>query len=304
MKTKVDYLKENIDNHEIMLDKHWQEDIWDLKTGVYEVWNPDDKSLNGHIDFKILNNESLRDEFKEYLYEKISQRIIIGNSIDMKFKFVTHVLKFIEKYYPNCKSMMEINISKALVELRSYYTKERHSNFNIKKYVTTLDEVFEYVFKRNDTRDEYEKDIWDIRNIYPSKMALGQSKYHLNFTKVPSQFSNLTKKYLRVRINGFSLGHCESLIYHLRMFFTFILEKYENWVNLNNLSRDDIENYMVWAREWYRRKNVKTENELLRTNLINIRTFIDYIQRSEYDEAPKKSLNMLIFKEDFPKKPE
>ena len=37
------------------------------------------------------------------------------------------------------------------------------------------------------------KDIWDIRKIDKSKIAITQSKYTLNFKEVPEQFRDLLK---------------------------------------------------------------------------------------------------------------
>jgi integrase len=67
---------------------------------------------------------------------------------------------------------------------------------------------------------------------------------------------------------------------------------------IENLSRQDIENYLYWVNNDYKDKNATYKSKFVSY----MRTFLEYIQMAQYDKAPKKEISFLIFQDDIPKR--
>lgn len=286
------------------LEYPWNNEIWDLSNSVYKIYNPKKIKLSDVLDFSVIKNTNIRNEFKVYLYDKITNKIINAGSIEYKFKIIQYLLIFIKDKYPNIQTIISISIQRLLIEIRTYYTINKCSASDIKNMQTQFNQVYEYWLKAYDTRDEYIKDIWDIRNINPAKIALAESKYHLKFTKIPSQYKPLVKRYLKICLQMYSLGYCEKKLYSLRVFLTYISDIHNDWNTLKDLNRNDIEDFIIWAQNWFKGRGCRKLDFEIWNILMDLKTFIEYIQMAEYEEAPKKLVNKLIFREDKPRKPD
>jgi integrase len=282
----------------------WSNEVWDLSNTDYDIYNPKGVNLVCTLSFSLLENDTIKNEFKVFLFERISQKIITAASIEDKFKLFQSLIIFVSENHPNLKTLTNMNFKKTIIEIRDYCLAKNYSKTKIKYIVKAFNQVYEYWLKIYDTRDEYEKDVWDIRNINPSKVAPVQSKFHLNFTGVPKQYKQIVKKYLKVCLQRYSLGYCEKKLYSLRVFLTYISQKYNDWNELNKLSRNDIEDFIVWAQDWFKNRGCKKLDFEIWNIMVDLKAFIEYIQLAEYTEAPKKLVNMLIFREDKPRKPD
>ena len=140
----------------------------------------------------------------------------------------------------------------------------------------------------------YEKDIWDIREIASSKVLEHASHYLLNFTGIPKQFMDMAKRYIKYRISYLSHDQCRTDITGIKLFLNFINERYSSWKDLMLLSRKDMEDYLVLFNE-----HTKDFKGSQTAYFIALRTFLENIQRFDYEDAPKSPISMLIFKEDF-----
>ena len=101
-----------------------------------------------------------------------------------------------------------------------------------------------------DTRDETEKDIWDVRKITGARLTENKCHYLLDFTKIPMPFRNLSKRYLKFRITIVSHSQGRHDLLSLRLFFRFLHERYSMWHDLTNLDRKDMEAYLSWSRSY------------------------------------------------------
>ena len=100
---------------------------------------------------------------------------------------------------------------------------------------------------------------------------------------------------MKVRIGKCSQSQCEYDLFSLRLFFKFIHGKYPDWQDIKSLSRKDMEDYLSWYRSYIAER---PGSHL--SYLISLRSFLAYIQKAEYPEAPEKPFFMLIFDEDMP----
>ncbi|HOV80998.1 MAG TPA: tyrosine-type recombinase/integrase [Bacillota bacterium] len=164
------------------------------------------------------------------------------------------------------------------------------------QYETMLQQVYQFIVNFYDDREEFEKDVWNVRKIPGARYTQNKAHYLLSFKDIPLPFRPLAKRYLRVRVGIRSHHQCEADLMALRLFLVFIHKRYPHWKDLKGLSRKDMENYLAWYRS-YTKEWQKKHYEYL----VSLRGFFDYIQRAEYPEAPEKPHLLLLFKEDFPK---
>src|SRR5262249_11038854 len=146
-----------------------------------------------------------------------------------------------------------------------------------------------------DTREEFEKDIWDLRKIKGAKYNPSSSAYLLKFAEIPLPFRPLVKRYIKLRLTRqISRGSCWSEIRALRLFLCFLHQQHPTWQDLVALSRQDMEEYLAWysghSKDW---KCQQT------SYLYLLRGFLQYLQRAEYPEAPEKPAFLLLMKEDI-----
>lgn len=284
------------------LKEPWNNDVWDLSSIFYKIYNSKQLKLSGILDFTILKNELIKNEIKVFLSEKIENRIVTAGSIEYKFKIFNKLVEFLVTYR-GLKTVIHIDFTKINVELINYFTSQKVSKSIINDIKSTLRQIQQYWLLKYDTRDEYEKDIWDIRKINPSKISLAQSKYHIKFTDIPEIYKKLAKKYMKVFIQKDSIGYCEKRLYSIRLFLTFIFEYHNDWNDLKHLKRIDIEHFIGWIHQWFENRASQRIDMQVWNVLIDSRNFIEYIQLAEYDEAPLKLVSTLFFKEDRPSKP-
>ena len=64
------------------------------------------------------------------------------------------------------------------------------------------------------------------------------------------------------------------------------------------LDRQDVENYLGWVAEDYEKRNATFRSKAVSF----VRSWLDYIQIAEYPQAPRQSIERLIFDDDVPKR--
>lgn len=298
MPTEQENLLKNKNLELFKFEGEWAKDIWDLSKWNFEIYNPTQKKLNGLINFSILKNRSLINEIKFYIYKNIKTNNW-SVSCDFKFKRINDLVQLIASNYPFCYSIVDLNVQNTSLKLRNLMKEMQYGEDRIKHVLNFFNKLNDYYTKEYDLREEFEKDIWDVRKINPSKISIVTTKYYLKFTDIPKPFKKLAQNYLRMCLNRYSFGYCERKIKELRMLLNFIIERHPDWNDLNNLNREDIERYIEYINiDFKKSKNV---NMAVWAVLIGLKLFLEYIQAADYDEAPIKPVHTLLFKEDMPK---
>ncbi|WP_309298063.1 hypothetical protein [Cytobacillus sp. NCCP-133] len=162
-----------------------------------------------------------------------------------------------------------------------------------------------------DTREEWEKDRWDVRVLY-DKCGIEYNKsttdYYINFTKIQQiGIREQVKKYMKQRLlnkNNFTWG--SALRYHryLPKFFSFVFMLEPTWSDLKEFKRSHMEQYIQWLHE-YAKNNLRQRNshpeKYISYGLSIVGKFLEDIQRYEYTIAPKTHMRLLLFPEDRPR---
>jgi len=162
--------------------------------------------------------------------------------------------------------------------------------------------VLDFIKDFYDDREETEKDIWQSKNIKGAKIPSSGSNHAnnnaINFNKIPTYYRETVRRYLKTIITKKSWNHCFQILNNLNYFFGKFYSNGSTDKFIEDLSRQDVENYFYWIGNDY-----KDKNPTYRCKFISyIRTFLEYIQMAQFDKATKKEISFLIFQDDIPKR--
>ena len=279
-------------------DGYWlKNDKWDL-TEKFFVGNVIKSGRNyfRYIDFKIFDNIKIKNEFKFFILYNFKNKLYttIGMlRIRSTFKHLTDLkeLREIDSFRLLNKDDM---FKKWNLILLNKNIKYDSTYYNITNY------IIDFIKDFYDDREETEKDIWYAKNIDGVKISATQNRQaqSINFKSIPPYYRETVKQYFKTIITRKSFGTCFTISNFMNYFFnSFYSNGYTNGF-LENLSRQDIENYLYWVNNDYKDKNATYKSKFVSY----IRTFLEYIQMAQYDKAPKREVSFLIFQDDIPKR--
>jgi integrase len=281
------------------------------------------KGKSRNIRFQI-KSPSVNLEVKYVWYQKLFRdewalsSIFIGQATHLR-----KLTKFLSEKYNALPSLIDLDIDKAEREWWFWLEQRGHSTQK-----ATVDKVYgEYInktaianflrnihstfFELTDTREEWEKDRWDIRVLH-DKYGIDYNKsitqYYLDFTKIKKlKMREQVKKYIKQRLlskNNFSWSSARNYLKYLPAFLSNIFSFEPTWNDLTQLKRLHMEQYLQWLHEFVKNnsshKDANPERYICET-LKCVAKFLEDIQRYEYDIAPKTHVRLLLFPEDKPK---
>lgn len=279
---------------------YWKNDVWKIDDSFFDELRPLKSSLtNRSVNFSLFPLLQ-RYEVKFMFATRLQNQEIRLSTVFVYSPAIKRLGGFLNTYYPRASSIVDLPYDKAEIQWRTFLI-EGGAKVNCKYinsiYQVVFNQLYSFFVNFYDTREEIEKDIWDVRKIPGARITENKSDYLLNFTKIPMPFRSLTKRYLKFRITVVSQGHGSHDLVSLRLFFGFLHERYSMWQDLINLDRKDMEAYLSWSRaysEGWKEQNYRC--------LISLKTFLEYIQRAQYPEAPELPSLLLLFKEDLPRR--
>lgn len=290
-------------------DGYWLEnDIWDIKDVLF-------KDTNVNIEYKIrdryikidyIKNEILKNEIKYYLIYSLKNKFFKVSKVLNEGQYaIKYLVNFIDTYYINDISFKDISIDSdkwKLFLISKGLKLNKNNQICNKTYRYICNVVCSFIKDFYDDREETEKDIWYSKNIkgslIPASGVCTRVIGRLDFNNIPIFYRDTVKKYYKTIVTKKSWNHCAQKMVNLNYFFSkFYSNGYTDGF-IENLSRQDIENYLYWIYDDYKDKNVTYRSKFISY----IRTFLEYIQMEQYDKAPKKEISLLIFKYDIPKR--
>lgn len=281
-----------------MLEKlqgYWINDIWDVTDSFFEAYGGGESwSIpTKRIDFTPFSL-AIRQELKYFFATRLINETLTFKTLMTYSSPFSYLSSFLNKYYPKINSFIEIPYEKGFMQYKSLLIK---SKIRAKQYTVLFNSVYKFLFDFYDIRDEFEKDVWDMRRIPSAYYCKNGSEYLLRFDKIHPIYRDIVKLFFKYSIISLSVSRLRSRLMGIRYFVEFLGDKYTQWTDLVNLQRSHIEEYLIH----YNRKFGHLEPNEKSKMLHSVRTFIDYLQRSERSEAPLTPISALFFKEDFPK---
>lgn len=270
-------------------------------------------------------NENLKLELKYLIHHQLFQdKWKVTSCFNGQQSMIKRLMAFLDEKYPILNSLLDLDVEKAEKEwlfwlnskgIKTMSTQNKiHGEYTNKtSFGNVLRSICETYFNLMDTREEWEKDCWDIRILhdkYGLEFNKSETKYYINFNNI----SNLTlryafKRYIKQRLlsrNNLSIGTAQKYCYCIASFLNFINQLEPQWNDLKGLHRQHIENFITFLNE-YAKNELKQKNSNPLTyilgTLIIVEKFLSDIQRYDYDIAPTIPIQKLIYPEDKPKRP-
>lgn len=263
-------------------------------------------------------NELINLELKFFVYRKIFQdewtmnTMFVGqaNNIQLFNRFVNEV-------YPYLNSLTDLNIDKANREWLSWLERNgvstsyisKRDGYKVKspraKYLLNLLTEFN---KLIDFRDEWEKDIWEAKNLnkeYGVYFNQAASHTKMDFTAIKNmRFREETKQYLKRRLlsNDLTWGSARNYLNCIPSFLDFIFSLEPDWDNLTKLTRNHIEKYLEQLNKDLKdNQRVTNSRHYIIKAVSLVKKYLQGLQEVYSDLAPEKDIRVLIFPEDKPK---
>lgn len=225
---------------------------------------------------------------------------------------------FLEEKFPRLNSILDLDIEKANKRWMMWlqekgigtHTKDKRYEHPVKRPVTKfLISVYNDLSKLLDFRDEWEKEVWDVRNLnqkYGIYYNHARSHVKLDFTvvkQIPFRFE--IQKWLKMRLlsNDLTWGTAVNYMVSIPKFLDFIFKLEPTWKNLNELSRSHFEKYLDQLhKENAERQRVSHSNEYVTKAISSANKFLEGLQTIDSPLAPKKDIRTIIFRYDRPKR--
>jgi integrase len=302
-------------------------DIWNINFLVvipqFQEMIDKYKGTSRNIHFEI-NSPSVNLEVKYVWYQKLFREEWALNSIFGVYS--THLRKltaFLNEKYPALPSLLDLDIEKTEREWWFWLEQQGISTQQTIQHVmyvelyhktaiaNFLGNIYSNLFKITDTREEWEKDQWDVRLLH-DKYGVGYNKsrahYHLDFSKIEQKrIREQVKKYIKQRLlskNNFSWSSAQLYLYYVPKFLSYIFSLEPTWTDIKGLKRTHMEQYIESLHTYSSRniKQLKAHSEKYVSELLStVGKFLEDIQRYEFEMAPETHVRLLIFPEDKPK---
>jgi len=280
---------------EFLRGSYWDNDAWNINDPFFDEYRtgvPDDAVRR--VVFSEFPN-LFRLELKFYFAIRISDKTLRMYTLCDDYRFPLEMFsRFLGKFYPKVCSFSEVgtDIQNQWLE----HSEKEGFRTSRSAYKAQIPKLCSFFSDFYDTREEFEKDIWDCRKIPGVNIPVNGSNYYLKFTNIPPAFRKLAQRYIKLRITIRSQSQVYFELDAITRFLRFIAEKEPNWTNLNALTRQHIEDFFVFYLGAFSIKNRTVLNRL-----IYIKHFIQRIQQFGYPDAPLTPAPSLIYYEDIPR---
>lgn len=269
-------------------------DTWYLPS-MFEKY-PDISKKNAK--FGYISNSYIKAESKYFFMYKLLSKEYSPHSLAQGFcQSLHHFWNFIDKYNLNVNSIVELDLDKTLLMLRTYLADVGYSKHD--RAPVLLKSMHSFYIKWYDTRDEYEKDIWDLRRLYPESdhpIHVGNRAWYMNFTFIEDEgLKLLIKRFYKVRVATRALQTVQKEIRYLRNFIIFIQEKYPYINSFSQLKRQHMEDFYIWFSMQKNQYGELTSIREKRYTVQYLRLVFEYLQRIGDKDAP---LIPLVYPED------
>lgn len=310
-------ISEKIADMNSVLKGFWAADRWDIRicphpSAVELCKNP--RLRNRWVNFDKVENIWLRTELKYFYFVNLNNGTWNAKAVWIrKGTVISRMLGFLNLKYPGIKSITEVPIEKAMMEYRTYLTEQgvRTTITNYKLdvnqqkipvlansyYVTNLKQFMEFYEDFYFDGEEWDKDVWNRRNLSLPEDKVNPTSYEyiINFKGFENNyFKEVVKRYCKLKLNTDSFSHVSDIASKLKEFFNFINKNYKNIRKINQLTRKEIELYLIEINL----KGLKPSTVTGRIS--NLEVFFTTIKRFDWEDSPSKTL---IFQEDYPKVP-
>lgn len=284
---------------------YWVKDKWEIGSCPIQD-GCKSYSLNKSVYFNC-QSESLNNELKYACKNKLVRREWSTKTLWSKAVGIKEIATWLNTVAPNAASLVERSLATWEISLRSYLVKtgtwkpytmtQLDKDQKVREYlnqggqVHTFRQIYRIVQEGYDDRTEYDKEIWDIRNlgilVDPSK-----SIYKLNFSKINQPWlRQATKQFLKYSLSIYSVGESQARLGGLNDFSVFLSHFHPT------LQPSEIDRPLIL--EYISQLPLTGLKDTTRYRQISVlRIFLELCAREDWASVPDKRL---IYNEDFPR---
>lgn len=187
------------DMEQFIAGSYWEKDVWNLNDPFWDDYNTGKKTFTSRRMIFSEYPDLLRLEIKYYLATRILKTTLHPSSLWSDYQFmIRHFVKFLGENYPEISSFSEIIIDEILPAWLTYIEDSGRKSSRL-GYRAQVYQLFLFFSNFYDTREEYEKDIWDCRKIPSVDTPVHTTNHRINFSYIPLTFRNLAKRYISPR---------------------------------------------------------------------------------------------------------
>lgn len=265
-------------------------------------------------------NQTIKLELKYVIFHKLFNDVtslkgfLTTNNVNLN-----RVIRFINEKFPSLRSLLDLDVDKAEKEwiwwlnnngIKTIEKTSADIKYGIYDSKSTAVRYFRLIhktlFNLTDTREEWDKDRWDVRVLnknYGIDYKPSLSHFFINFTDVKNtSFRKNLKVYIKKRLllgRRFTWATAINYSKRVRFFLNFISEIEPSWDDLNALSREQIEKFLVHLRKHAKKNNLK--KSYIKHHVVDSYSFLKDIQRFDFSIAPVLSSSKFLYPEDYPK---
>lgn len=274
---------------------YYNNDIWELQNTFFKdafkgTLNPEHRKVQ-FVRNNIHRNIIL--EYKFMLLTRINANNMALSTASNYGKTFCQLSDFINDCHPTLTSIAKLDINIEFESYRDYLNKK--GNLLNETRLSHFKQFHEFISDYYDQRPETQKDIWDTRRISGARICHSTASFVVSFVKVPIQFREMIKRFIRIRIYQISALGCKKDVFALECFLCYISLHFPEWTEITLLDRKIMEDFLLDFHS-----NSKASISTRNYYLILIKNFIDYIQRAEWDEAPILHVSRIILRDDVP----
>lgn len=284
---------------------YWAQDIW--KLGDCPIDDDCREYSWGKGIYFICKDSFLNTEIKYACWQKLEKKEWKTKTLWSKTSDIKLMGQWLNAIHKDLSSLIERDMKALEVSFRSYLVNAGHwknrtqtklnrrqqksKAYSWSSELNTFRQVYKTLEKFYDDRDEYNKLIWDVRNL-GCKVNASKSSYTISFKKITQAWLlDASKQYIRYSLTLFSLGECQSRIGVLNHFSTFLRK------NHPSLKPESIDRAM--ALDFLTYISVLGFSAVYKHRQItSLRDFLEISGREKWAPIPERRF---FYQEDFPK---
>lgn len=179
---------------------YWENDVWNLNDPFWDDYSIGKKSFTSRRITFFEYPHLFRLEMKYYLATRLLRKTLNPSSLWSDYQFMLKkFVCFLQEAYPQINSFSEISIDEMVPAWLNYVALSGRKSSR-QGYRAQIYQLYLFFSDFYDTRDEYEKDIWDCRKIPSVDIPVHAVNHLINFTFIPAAFQRLAKKYIKTRL--------------------------------------------------------------------------------------------------------
>ena len=144
---------------------YWENDVWNLNDPFWDDYSIGKKSFTSRRITFFEYPHLFRLEMKYYLATRLLRKTLNPSSLWSDYQFMLKkFVCFLQEAYPQINSFSEISIDEMVPAWLNYVALSGRKSSR-QGYRAQIYQLYLFFSDFYDTRDEYEKDIWDCRKI-------------------------------------------------------------------------------------------------------------------------------------------